>query len=117
VFRPEADFAIYCSKYRIWQRSFERYLKTCTRSQFKRAKETKAQKKAAQKGIDDYNGEHETNTRIEWVLETAMRRLRLNRNVGGRKPTWKYTAACGAMTQTGKAGGIDAIVKIYRQST
>jgi hypothetical protein len=60
------------------------------------AKETAAQKKAAQKQIDDYNGEHETNARIEWVYETAMRRLRLN--LGGSKPTWKYTAACGAMT-------------------
>jgi hypothetical protein len=44
-----------------------------------------------------------------------MKRLRLNRNVGGRKPTWKYTATRGAMTQTSKAGGIDAIDAIRYQ--
>jgi hypothetical protein len=49
------------------------------------------------------------NARIEWELETAMRRLNMNRRPGGRKPTWKYTAARGAMMRTGKAGGIDAI--------
>jgi hypothetical protein len=49
------------------------------------------------------------NARIEWELETAMRRLNMNRNVGGCKPMWKYTAACGAIKRTGKAGGIDAI--------
>ena len=49
------------------------------------------------------------NARIEWELETAMRRLRLSRNVGGPKPKWKYTAARGAMQRTGKAGGIDSI--------
>jgi hypothetical protein len=27
----------------------------------------------------------------------------------GRQPTWKFTASHGAMTQTGKSGGIDAI--------
>jgi hypothetical protein len=49
------------------------------------------------------------NTRIEWELETAMQRLRLNHNIGGCKPTWKYTAACRAMKRTSKAGGINAI--------
>jgi len=33
----------------------------------------------------------------------------MNRQPSGRKPTWKFTAACGAMTQTGKAGGIGVI--------
>jgi hypothetical protein len=47
--------------------------------------------------------------RIEWELETAIRRLNINRKPRDRKPTWKYTPACGAMTRTGKAGGIDAI--------
>jgi hypothetical protein len=73
------------------------------------AKETAAQKKAAQKEINDYNGAHEMNARIEWELRTAMRRLNINRNPPGRKPTWKFTAARGAMKRTGKAGGIDAI--------
>jgi hypothetical protein len=73
------------------------------------AKETTAQKKAAQKEIDEYNGAHEMSARIEWELETAMRRLNVNRNPSGRKPTWKYTAKRGAMKRTGKAGGIDAI--------
>jgi len=63
--------------------------------------------------MDDYNGEHEMNARIKWELETAMRRLNIRRNLGGRKPTWRFTAAHGAMTRTGKSGGIDAIR--YRQ--
>jgi DDE superfamily endonuclease len=61
--------------------------------------------------MDDYNGEHEMNTRIEWTLTTAMQRLNMNRpgRPGGKQPTWKFTAAHGAVTRTGKAGGIDAI--------
>jgi hypothetical protein len=73
------------------------------------AKETAKQKKAAQKEIDDYNGEHEINAQIEWELETAIRRLNVNRNPSGRKPQWKYIATQGAMKRTRKAGGIDAI--------
>ena len=82
-------------------------MKTVTRSRFKKAlefmfqgtfsqdhkgpfhiqaKETAKQKKAAQKEIDDYNREHEINTQIKQELETAMRRLNVNRNLGGRKP-------------------------------
>jgi hypothetical protein len=34
---------------------------------------------------------------------------KINRNPSGRKPKWKYTAARGAMKQTGKAGGINTI--------
>src|ERR1700730_16681880 len=49
------------------------------------------------------------NAQIEWELETAMKRLNMNCNSGSCKPKWKYTAACGAMKRTGKAGGIDAI--------
>jgi hypothetical protein len=52
-----------------------------------------AKETAAQKEIDDYNGAHEMNAQIEWELETGMRRLNVNRNPSGRKPTWKYTAA------------------------
>jgi hypothetical protein len=59
--------------------------------------------------MDDYNNEHEINARIEWELEAAMRRLNVNWRPCGKKPTWKYTAAHGAMMQIGKAGGIDTI--------
>jgi hypothetical protein len=72
-------------------------------------KETAAQKAAAKAEIDQYNGAHEMNARIEWELRTAMRRLNIRRNPSGPKPQWKFTRARGAMTRTGKAGGIDAI--------
>jgi hypothetical protein len=40
-----------------------------------------------------------------------MQRLNINRpsQASGHKPTWKFTAARGAMTQTGKASGTNAI--------
>jgi hypothetical protein len=47
--------------------------------------------------MNDYNGEHEMNARIEWELRTAMRRLSINCNPSGRKPTWKFTEAYEAM--------------------
>jgi len=74
-------------------------------------KETAAQKKAAQMVIDEYSAAHEVDVRIEWTLETAMRRLNLNwpGKPDGRTPVWKFTAARGAMIRTGKAGGIDTI--------
>jgi hypothetical protein len=117
-------------KYRIWRRPWEKFNKTCVRSRWKNGsefmfwacfswdkkgpfhiwkKEKAAQKKAAQAEIDAYNSVHEMEARCEWELSTAMRRLRLGRNPGGKKPVWKFTAARGAMTRTGKAGGIDAI--------
>jgi hypothetical protein len=61
--------------------------------------------------MDDYNGEHKMNARIEWELATAIQRLNINQPGwhSSRQPTWKFTAANVAMTQIGKAGGIDAI--------
>lgn len=49
-------------------------------------KETAKQKKAAQKEIDDYNASHEMDARIEWELQTAMRRLNIRRRLRGKKP-------------------------------
>jgi hypothetical protein len=68
-------------------------------------KETAKQKKAAQREMNDYNATHEMDARIEWELEITMRRLNIRRNPRGRKPTWKFTAARGAITRKGKAGG------------
>jgi len=63
--------------------------------------------------MDDYNGTHKMNERIELELRTAIRRLNVSRNLPGPKPKWKFIEAYGAIVRKGKAGGIDAIR--YRQ--
>lgn len=72
-------------------------------------KEIAKQKKAAQKEIDDYNASYKMDARIEQELQTAIRRLNIRKRPGGRKPVWKFIKKNGAMTRSGKAGGIDAI--------
>ena len=48
--------------------------------------ETAAEKKAAQKQIDELNAIREKACRERWEIETAMRRLNLRRKPGGRAP-------------------------------
>lgn len=69
--------------------------------------ETAAEKATAKAEIDAWNAREEPACKAEWELNTAMRRMGL-RNKGGKKPTWKFTAANGAWVRKKGKGGIDA---------
>lgn len=69
--------------------------------------ETKAEKKQAEEEIAKINGEKEAEAKEQWELETAFRRINLSRKPGGKKPTWKFTKANGALVRTAAKGGID----------
>ncbi len=52
------------------------------------------------------NAAIEPEVRAEWELSTAANRLRLDNNVPGQKPQWKFTKENGAYVRDSK-GGID----------
>ena len=68
-------------------------------------KETAAEKRACEADLAQMNADLEPEAKAQWELETAMRRMGL-RNLGGKKPTWKFTAATGKVIISGKKGGI-----------
>lgn len=45
--------------------------------------------------------------RAAWELNTRMTRLKIDRNVGGKKPEWKFTKERGALVREKGKGGID----------
>jgi transposase len=69
--------------------------------------ETAAQKKAAQAELDAKNAAIEAENREIWELETAMRRINITRNQGGRRPAWRHTKETGAYIRHKGKGGID----------
>lgn len=68
--------------------------------------ETTQERAAAQRELDILNAEREPKCREEWELATAMRRMNLRRNPGGRKPVWKFTKKTGKLVRD-STGGID----------
>jgi hypothetical protein len=68
--------------------------------------ETEKEKKEAIKWIKQRNEELEPLAKVEWEIEQAMRRLRIHRQVPGKKPTWKWGKATGKLERNSK-GGID----------
>jgi hypothetical protein len=113
---------------RVWRKSAEKYDKTCMTRRWKGSSEfmfwgcfsynkkgpfhiwkseTATEKKEATLFIDKWNADHKQEAKAEWELNTAMNRLGIARNRGGKKPQWRFTAANGAMTRSGKKGGID----------
>ncbi len=114
-------------KRRIWRRPWEKNFHSCTWRRWKGfmtfmfwacftwakkgpcycwPNETSAMTAKYKKMMDIYNEAHEEEDRENWELETKMRRMKL-KGVGGRKPTWKYTAKTGKQERKGKSGGID----------
>lgn len=67
--------------------------------------ETKKEKLEADKVIAEINELLEPKLREEWELNTSMRRLKL-RNLGGKKPTWKWDAKHGKLVRR-QGDGID----------
>jgi hypothetical protein len=113
--------------YRVWRKSSEAFIKSCIRERWAGysefmfwacfsydtkgpchiwKKETPAEKKAAQRAIDEMNEELEPRCREEWELNTAMRRVGL-RNKPGVKPQWNWTKESGKLVRETGKGGID----------
>jgi transposase len=69
--------------------------------------ESAAEKRAADTDLKAKNAEIEAHNKERWELETAMRRINITRNPGGRKPTWRHTEATGAFIRRKGKGGID----------
>jgi len=72
-----------------------------------REKETKEEKKAASAELKIWNDANEARLKDEWELENGIRRLNIERNLPGPKPTWKFTSKTGKLTRRKGRGGID----------
>lgn len=112
--------------YRVWRRSYERFLRSCIRERWKGScefmfwgcfsyekkgpsycwgPETAFEKKKAKEKIDALNKELEPLYRQQWELSTGIKRLKLQQ-LPGKKPTWKWKRNTGKLTR-GKGKGID----------
>jgi transposase len=70
--------------------------------------ETAAQKKKYDDEVKRWNQEQEPLLKTEWELVNGVRRIRLNRQIPGKKPAWRFTKKTGKWVRSSK-GGIDAI--------
>ena len=69
--------------------------------------ETEKEKEEAKKWVAEQNKLLELECKIEWELATGMQRLRITRNVPGRKPQWRFTENTGKLERKASRGGID----------
>ncbi|KJZ69608.1 hypothetical protein HIM_03090 [Hirsutella minnesotensis 3608] len=70
--------------------------------------ETAAQKKKYDDEVKRWNQEQEPLLKTEWELVNGVRRIRLNKQIPGKKPAWRFTKKTGKWVRSSK-GGIDAI--------
>jgi Transposase len=112
---------------RLWRSSEEAYDKTVIRRRWKGftefmfwgsfcwdskgpchiyRQETAKDKKKADEEIQALNSEREQKCKDEWFMSSGIKRLALNGNLRGRKPTWRYTEKTGLLVRRGN-GGID----------
>lgn len=113
---------------RVWRDPNEAYDRTVIRSRWKGfsefmfwgsftwyekgpchiwTRETKAQKDIASKVINEINVMLEASKKIEWELQTGLRRMKVTRTLGGTKPKWAWNKENGKLTRASKTGGID----------
>lgn len=113
--------------YRVWRTSSEAYLRSCIRERWKGASEfmfwgcfsyekkgpchcwgpeTAADKRLAEKEIEELNKELEPLMKENWELSQAMKRLQL-RQLPGRKPKWKWNQQTGKLSRSKGVRGID----------
>lgn len=112
---------------RVWRMTSEAYDKHCIRRRWKGFKEfmfwgcfsydrkgpchiwedeTPKEKREAEKWLEEKNAALEPICKEEWEIENSMRRLRITRNIPGRKPTWQWNKKNGKLVRDSK-GGID----------
>lgn len=113
--------------YRVWRKVDEAFVRSCIRERWKGYSEfmfwgcfsydrrgpchcwlpeTKQEKEAAIKRIEELNQELEPIMKAQWELETGMQRLNLRRRKPGKKPQWKWNKKNGKLSR-GKGAGID----------
>ena len=109
---------------RVWRKPIQKYDKTVVRPRWKSASmfmfwacftwdkkgpyycfpaETVADRKRAERMIEQLNQAIEPDLRLNWELETKMRRLGL-RNKAGKTSTWKFTKTQGRLIRDNKEG-------------
>lgn len=69
--------------------------------------ETDKEKKESKKWLDEMNIHLEAECKAAWEIETAMRRLRITRNISRKKPTWRWNEQTGKLVRKATRGGID----------
>lgn len=69
--------------------------------------ETAKQKASSINDLKMRNETIEPENRLQWELNTGIRRLRVDKNNPGRSPVWQHTKATGAITRAKGKGGID----------
>lgn len=113
---------------RIWRRAHEESDLTCVRRRWSGymdfmfwgaftydykcephiwEKETAAEKKAAKDELKAWNDANEERLKTEWEIENGVRRLNMNRNLGGPKPQWHFDTSTGKKVRRKGKGGID----------
>lgn len=114
---------------RVWRLQSEAYNQHCIRRRWKGFKqfmfwgcfsydkkgpchiwedETEKEKKESIEWIIQKNKELEPIARTKWELENGIHRLRITRQLPGKKPTWKWSKRTGKLERRSKsAGGID----------
>ena len=68
--------------------------------------ETPTERRAAEEELKKINDELEPIAKEEWELANGMRRMGL-RNLGDKKPKWRWDEDHGKVIRKGKKGGID----------
>jgi transposase len=110
---------------RIWRTTSEAYNLHCIKRRWKGFKEfmfwgcfsydkkgpyhiwkeeTKAEKKQADIWLAEQNQILEPECKLNWELEIGMRRVRITRNIPGKKPVWKWTKANGKLVRSSSRG-------------
>jgi hypothetical protein len=69
--------------------------------------ETAQEKKQAEIELVKLKALLEPKLTLEWELTRGVKRMKIRRRPGGRKPQWRFSEKNGKLVQQGKAGGID----------
>lgn len=70
-------------------------------------KETAAEKKAAKLELKTWNNTNEERLKAEWEIENGVRRLNINRNLGGPRLQQYFNASTGKKARRKSKRGID----------
>jgi hypothetical protein len=53
------------------------------------------------------NAKLEAECKLEWELATVLRRMKVTRNMSGKKPKWKWCEKTSKLERKATKGGID----------
>ena len=69
--------------------------------------ETAAERKEADKELEELNITLEPELKMLWKLENDVRRINLRRRPPGKKSQWRFTKVNNKLVRESKTGGID----------